>query len=326
MKRAFLGLLLSLPLAACGGKVDISDDVPSDSGGISDSGSSADTKPVETCDPSACGPAPGAPAEMCWDGSIGGFTGRCIKQSSGVCGWEFRSCPPAPGKCMKSSDCGKSQYCDVPTGMCGSTGMCAKLPEGCDLLYAPVCGCDGKTYGNDCSAKMSGATVAHVGACSPTPSGCGGSSGVSCPSGQFCKYADGMCPAPGATGSCSSIPSGCPDIYAPVCGCDGKTYGNSCDAASAKMSIAYKGPCADTPSSSCGGFTGAVCPSSMYCDYPAGSYCGGDDSTGTCRARPTSCSKEWKPVCGCNRVTYGNACQAAMAGQDVYRDGTCGLT
>jgi len=324
MNRALLGLLFALPLMACGGRVDLEGDPPGDGGVISDSGSSSDTKPVETCDPSACGPMPGAPSERCWDGSTGGFTGRCIKQPTGVCGWEYRSCPPAPGKCVTKSDCGKSQYCDAPIGACGSTGTCMPLPETCDLLYAPVCGCDGKTYGNECSAKMAGATIARIGECGPTPSGCGGSTGVSCPSGQFCKFPDGMCPAPGSTGSCATIPSGCPDLWAPVCGCDGRTYGNSCDAAAAKMSIKYKGECGGTtPSMSCGGFAGSVCPSSMYCDYPAGSYCGGDDSTGTCRARPTSCTKEYKPVCGCDRKTYSNACMAAMAGQDSFRDGPC---
>jgi hypothetical protein len=44
------------------------------------------------CNPSLCGPAPGAPACTCSDGSIGCNTGRCITNDSG-CGWEWRDCP-----------------------------------------------------------------------------------------------------------------------------------------------------------------------------------------------------------------------------------------
>ena len=97
----------------------------------------------------------------------------------------------------------------------------------------------------------------------------------------------------------------------------------SCEAASAKQNVASKGECAVPPTTTCGGFVGAVCPSSMYCDYPSGSYCGGADETGTCRARPTGCSKEYKPVCACDRKTYTNACEAARAGFDVFREGPC---
>lgn len=35
------------------------------------------------------------------------------------------------------------------------------------------------------------------------------------------------------------------------------------------------------------------------------------------------CTLEYNPVCGCNNVTYGNACQAECEGIKNYKSGAC---
>jgi Kazal-type serine protease inhibitor domain len=76
---------------------------------------------------------------------------------------------------------------------------------------------------------------------------CGGPEKISCNSALFCRVAAGQCTAPDAAGTCEKAPAFCIRVSRPVCGCNGKTYPNECEARHAKVAVDYSGRCKKPP-------------------------------------------------------------------------------
>lgn len=73
-----------------------------------------------------------------------------------------------PQLCQTNAQCGdKTQFCSKKAGQCDRTsyGSCTHKPEVCTFQYDPVCGCDGQTYGNACTAASNGVNIAYSGEC-----------------------------------------------------------------------------------------------------------------------------------------------------------------
>lgn len=225
--------------------------------------------------------------------------------------------------CGGNGECRDDEYCRREIGTCeldDRGGVCVERPVVCPLVLDPVCGCDGKTYGNPCEAAAAGVNIDREGRCEDQIV-CGGIAGFPCREGQFCAFPIGTCNVADQSGVCITLPDGCPDIFEPVCGCDGVTYPNRCEAYHTGVQIDREGPCESADR--CGGDTGARCEDGFYCRLPFGE-CDLSASAGECALIPTEgCPENYFPVCGCDGVTYGNECEAAAAGMNIRHQGEC---
>jgi hypothetical protein len=69
-------------------------------------------------------------------------------------------------QCKNNSECDADSFCNKQIGDCeNAAGICTPRPYECIMIYAPVCGCDGRSYGNECIASSFGMNILHDGEC-----------------------------------------------------------------------------------------------------------------------------------------------------------------
>jgi hypothetical protein len=64
--------------------------------------------------------------------------------------------------------CNSALWCQKSAGQCSvadAPGKCDKAPSFCMRVSRPVCGCNGKTYANDCERQRVRVQLDHAGAC-----------------------------------------------------------------------------------------------------------------------------------------------------------------
>jgi len=122
-------------------------------------------------------------------------------------------------------ECGATKPLTCGAGFeCSDDATCHEVASCfCPANYDPVCGEDGRTYSNGCTAGCAHAPVAHVGECGITGDACGTIMSFGCQDGFKCRYdaSTWTAPFPDAGGGCVArtycdAPADCTELPHPA--------------------------------------------------------------------------------------------------------------